>query len=133
MFSQFTQLAENVRRTSSEGSEGALKISNQVHRLKAWIAECPEKILDTWRAREVPIFSQQAIHKLISTNSAWTDEVNENRKKQKEAIKVDINWKKKLLDDIHQTQRQKEDFFQQNLLETQAEMSFFLPTDRQYL
>ena len=90
LFSQFTQLAENVRRTLPPGSEGALQISNQVHRLKACTAEGPEKILGTWRAREVPIFSQQAIHKLISANSAWTKEINEGRKKQKESIKMDI-------------------------------------------
>ena len=133
LFSQFTQLAENVRRTLPTGSEGALQISNQVHRLKAWTAEWPEKILETWRAREIPIFSQQAIHKLISANSAWIDEVNEIRKKQKETIKVDINRKKKLLDDIQHSQRQKEDSFQMNLLETQAEMSFFRPTDPQFV
>ena len=104
-----------------------------MHRFKARTAEWPEKIFDTLRSREVPIFSQQAIHKLIYANSAWTKVINDGRKKQKESIKMDITQKKKLLDDIYQTQRQKEDFYQQNLLETQAEMSFFLPTDRQYL
>ena len=79
------------------------------------------------------MFSQQAILKLISANSAWIEEVNEIRKKQKETIRVDINRKKKLLDDIQQSKCAKEDSFQINLLETQGEMSFFRPTDQQFV
>ena len=47
--------------------------------------------MSTWRERKIPLFKQEAIHKLIQANSAWIDEVNKNRKKQKETIKADIN------------------------------------------
>ena len=45
LFSQFTQLAENVRRTLPPGSEGAQQNSAQVQKLRARKAEWPEKIL----------------------------------------------------------------------------------------
>ena len=122
LFSQFTQLAENLCRTLPPGTEGVQAITAQVKKLRARKEEWPAKIMDTWQARQIPLFSQQAIHKLISANSAWVEEVNEIRKKQKETIRVDINRKKKLLDDIQQTKLAKEDSFQINLLETQADM-----------
>ena len=97
LFSQFTQLAENLCRTLPPGTEGVQAITAQVKKLRARKEEWPAKIMDTWQARQIPLFSQQAIHKLISDNSAWIEEVN--------YIRADS--KKKIIDDIQQHRRAK--------------------------
>ena len=132
LFQQFSQLVENLCRTLPPGTEGVQAINAQIKKLKARKEEWPAKIMDTWRDRQIPLFSQQAIHKLITANFAWIDEVNEIRKKQKETIRSDINRQKKILDDIQQHRRSQEDSYQINLLTTQAEMSWYQPNDVQF-
>ena len=107
-------------------------IATQIKKLKSHKEQWPAKIMATRREKQIPLFSQEAIHKLIQANSAWIDEVNKNRKKQKETIKADINRQKKLLDDIQQNRCSQEDNYQLQLLTTQAEMSWFQPNDAQY-
>ena len=56
---------------------------------------------------------------------SWVEEVNENRKRQREALKTDINRKKKIIDDINQKRLAQQDSYNTLLLTSQADMGWF--------
>ena len=56
--------------------------------------------------RNIPLFSSEAITKLIQAYLSMVEEVNESRRRQKESLRTDINRNKKQLDDIDQKKRQ---------------------------
>ena len=82
------------------------------------------------KAREI---SRKDWETICPSDSSIKRQVKEIHKKHTDTIRVDINRKKKILDDIQQTKRAKEDSFQINLLETQAKMSIFRPPDVQFV
>ena len=84
-------MADNLCRALPQGNDGAKTITAQIKKLKSRKEQWPGKIMTTLRERKIPLFTQEAIHKLIQANSSWVDEVNENRKRQRETIKTDIN------------------------------------------
>ena len=112
-----------------QANDGAKAITAQIKKLKSRKEQWLGKIMTTWRERKIPLFTQEAIHKLIQANSSWVDEVNENRKRQRETIKTDINRHKKILDDIQQKRLSQEDTYQTLLLTTRADMSWYHPSD----
>ena len=82
--------------------------------------------------RIIPLFSAEAITKLIQAYLSRVDEVNENRKSQREALKTDIGRKKRLLDDINQKRLNQHDTFHALSLTTQADMSWFAQHSYEY-
>ena len=78
-------------RALPQGNDGVTAITAQIKKSNTRKEQWPGKIMTTWRERKIPLFTQEAIHKLIQANSSWVDEVNENRKQQRETIKTDIN------------------------------------------
>ena len=125
MLTQFSILAENVAKALPLGNEGTKAITAQVKCLKSRKEKWPDKIITTWLQRNIPLFSSEAITKLIQAYLSWAEEVNESRRRQKESLHADINRKKKQLDDIDQKRGQTEDTYQSVLLACHVEMSFF--------
>ena len=95
MLTQFSILAENVAKALPLGNEGTKAITAQVKRLKSRKEKWPDKIITTWLQRNIPLFSSEAITKLIQAYLSWVEEVNESQRRQKESLRGDINRKKK--------------------------------------
>ena len=92
MLSNFCQLAENILNAlPKNGSTRAL--TEQVRKLKQTKEKWSDKIFITWLNRIIPMFTQEAILKLIQAYLCWVEEVNETRKRHREALKFDIDRK----------------------------------------
>ena len=65
MFTQFSQFAENVCKALPKGNEGTRAITAQVKKMKARKQKWPDKIMSTWLQRIIPLFTSEAILKLI--------------------------------------------------------------------
>ena len=102
MLNQLSLFAENVCKALPLGNEGTQAITAHVKRMKAKKEKWPDKIIKTLLKRVIPAFLTEAITKLIQSYLLRVDEVNENRKRQREALKTDIGRKKRLIDDIIQ-------------------------------
>ena len=87
----------------------------------------PEKIIQTWFKRNIPVFSSEAVTKLIQAYCSMVEEVTESRKRQKESLRADINRNKTQLDYIAQNRGNTEDTYQSVLLACRGEMSLFVP------
>ena len=64
---------------------------------------------------------------------SWVEEVNENRKRQREALKTDVNRKKKIIDDINQKRLAQQDSYNTLLLTSQADMGWFPAHSVEYI
>ena len=89
MLNQLTFLAENVCK-ALPSNERTRAINAQVKRMKSRKEKWPDKILHTWLKRILPLFSPEAITKLQEAYLSWVEEVNETRKRQREALKSDM-------------------------------------------
>ena len=56
LLNQFSILAENVQKALPLGYEGTKAIADQVKRLKSKKEKWPEKIIQTWLKRNIPVF-----------------------------------------------------------------------------
>ena len=111
MLTNFCQLAENISHALPK-NESTRAIADQVKKLKAKKEKWPEKNFATWLARVIPMFTQETILKLIQAYLSWVEEVNETRKRQREALKFDIDRKKRMLDTVDQKRLTQQDTFQ---------------------
>ena len=91
LYQQITQFAEYVVQALPKGADETKAISAQVEKMKNRSQSWPDKILAYWLERVIPLFSQESILKQIQAYLSWTDEINENRKRHRETLKVDIN------------------------------------------
>ena len=117
MLSNFCQLAENISNALSKNAD-TTAITDQVKRLKQTKEKWPDKIFQTWLNRVIPVFTQESIYKLIQSYLSWIEEVNESRKRQREALKVD---------NVDLQRIKQLDTYQALVLTTEAKMHF-LPT-----
>ena len=65
MLNQLSLFAENVCKALPKGNEGTRAITAQVKRMKSRKEKWPDKIITTWLQRIIPLFSSEAITKLI--------------------------------------------------------------------
>ena len=100
LLNQFSILAENIQKALPPGHEGSQRIADQIKCLKTKRERWPEKIIQTQLKCVIPVFSSEAVTKLIQAYCSMVEEVNESRKRQKVSLRADINRKKKQLDDI---------------------------------
>ena len=100
LLTQFSILANNIQKALPPGHEGSKSIADQIKCLKTKHEKWSEKIIQTWLKRNIPVFSSEAVTKLIQAYCSMVEEVNESQKRQKESLRADINRKKKQLDDI---------------------------------
>ena len=126
MLSNFCQLAENIS-NALPSNINTSAIKNQVKRLKQTKEKWPDKIFQTWLNRVIPVFTQESIYKLIQSYLSWVEEVNESRKRQREALKVYMDRKKRMLDNVFQQNIKQLDTYRALVLTTEAKMHF-LPT-----
>ena len=126
MLANFCQLAENISNALPKNAN-TRAITEQVKKLKQTKEKWSDKIFQTWLNRVIPIFTQEAILKLIQAYLSWVEEVNESRKRQREALKVDMDRKKRMLDSVDQKRLTQQDNYQTLLLTTEAKMSWFSP------
>ena len=70
LLTQFSILAENIQ-----------KANIQIKRLKTKHEKWPEKIIQTWLKRNIPVFSSEAVTKLIQAYCSMVEEVNESQKR----------------------------------------------------
>ena len=101
--------------------------------MKAHKQRWPDKVMTTWLQRIIPLFTTESILKLIQAYLSWVEEVNENRKRQREALKTDINRKKKIIDDINQKRLAQQDSYNTLLLTSQADMGWFPAHSVEYI
>ena len=73
------------------------------------------------------MFNQETILKLIQAYLSWVEEVNETRKRQREALK------KRMLDTVDQKRLTQQDTFQSLVLTTEADMTWFAPWEPDYV
>ena len=125
MYAQLRQFAEYVCKALPKGAEGTQAITAQVKKMKARKQRWPDKVMITWLQRIIPLFTTESILKLIQAYFSWGEEVNEHRKRQREALKTDINRKKKIIDDINQKRLAQQDSYNTLLLTSQADMGWF--------
>ena len=104
ILTQLQRMCDSVQKTAQPGSEGAAELAAQSRHLAARRERWPHKIMSVWKNRTVPVFSAEAITKLNQSYLAEDERVNDSRKRHKDALRADINRKKKTLDDI-QTKR----------------------------
>ena len=114
------------------GHEGSQRIADQIKCLKTKRERWPEKIIQTWLKRIIPVFSSEAVTKLIQAYCSMVEEVNESRKRQKESLRADINQKKKQLDDIATKRGKTEDIYQSVLLACRGELRLHQPHSFEY-
>ena len=126
MLANICQLAENISNALPK-NESTRAITEQVKKLKQTKEKWSDKIFQTWLARIIPMFTQEAILKLIQAYLSWVEEVNESRKRQREALKFDMDRKKRMLDSVDQKRLTQQDNYQTLLLITEAKMSWFSP------
>ena len=79
------------------------------------------------------MFTQESILKLIQAYLSWVEEVNETPKRQREALKFDIDRKKRMLDTVDQKRLTQQDTFQSLVLTTEADMTWFAPWEQDYV
>ena len=132
MLTNFCQLAENISHALPK-NESTRAIADQVKKLKAKKEKWPENFFATWLARVIPMFTQETILKLIQAYLSWVEEVNETRKRQREALKFDIDRKKLMLDTVDQKRLTQQDTFQSLVLTTEADMTWFAPWEQDYV
>ena len=132
ILSNFCQLAENISNALPKNAN-TRAITEQVKKLKQTKEKWSDKIFQTWLNRVIPIFTQEAILKLIQAYLSWVEEVNESRKRQREALKVDMDRKKRMLDSVDQKRLTQQDNYQTLLLTTEAKMSWFAPWKQGYV
>ena len=80
MLTNFCQFAENLS-NALPSNINTSAIKNQLKRLKQTKEKWPDKIFNTWLNREIPVFTQESIHKLIQSYTSWVEEVNKSRKR----------------------------------------------------
>ena len=81
--------------------------------------------MTAWLQIIIPLFTMELILKLIQAYLSWVEEVNENRKRQREALKTDIYRKKKIIDNINHKRLAQQDYYNTLLLTSQADMSWY--------
>ena len=62
--------------------------------------------MQVYRDRNLPVFTIEAVTKLNQAHTAFVDDVNDTRRRQKESLKSYMGRKKKQLDDL-QSKRDK--------------------------
>ena len=132
IYQQITQFAEYVVQALPKGADETKAISAQVEKMKNRSQSWPDKIMACWLERVIPLFTQESILKQIQAYLSWTDGINENRKRHRETLKMDINRCKKLIDNINSNRLSQQDEFNRSHLTTQAEMSWYSSNEREY-
>ena len=122
LYQQITQFAEYVVQALPKGADETKAISAQVEKMKNRSQSWPDKIMACWLERVIPLFTQESILKQIQAYLSWTEEINENRKRHRDTLKMDINRRKKLIDDINSKRLSQQDEFHKLHLTTQAEL-----------
>ena len=115
-----------------KGADETRAISAQVQKMKNRKQSWPDKIMATWLERVIPLFTQESILKQIQAYLSWTEEINENRKRHRDTLKMDITRCKKLIDDINSKRLSQQDEFHKLHLTTQAKMTWFSSNEREY-
>ena len=75
---QFSIQAENIQKALPAGHEATQRIADQIKCLKTKCERWPEKIIQTWLKRNIPVFSSEAVTKLIQAYCSMVEEVNES-------------------------------------------------------
>ena len=119
MLTNFCQLAENLS-NALPSNVNTSAIKNQLSRLCMTKEKWPDKIFNTWLNRKIPVFTQESIYKLIQSYTAWVEEVNESRKRQRDSLKVEMDRIKRSLDNVDQLRIKQIDAYQTLLLVNQA-------------
>jgi hypothetical protein len=74
LFSQFSQLAENIQKALPPDSQGQNEISQQILRINSKKEKWPSRILSLYRNRSLPVFSMEAVTKLNQAHDAFIND-----------------------------------------------------------
>ena len=100
MMQQFALLAESIQKALPPKNEGQRAIAQQLASINSKQEKWPQRILQVYRDRNLPVFTIEAVTKLNQAHTAFVDDVNDTRRRQKESLKSDMGRKKKQLDDL---------------------------------
>ena len=132
LFSQFSQLAENIQKALPPDSQGQNEISQQILRINSKKEKWPSRILFLYRNRSLPVFSMEAVTKLNQAHDAFINDVNDTRRRQKDSLKCDMARKKKQLDDMKYKEEKYVDSYESVVLSARNEQNLHRPNSFEY-
>ena len=120
---QFALLAESVQKALPPENEGQRAIAQQLSNINSKQEKWPQRIMQIYRDRNLPVFTIEAVTKLNQAHTAFVDDVNDSRRRQKESLKSDMGRKKKQLDDLQVRRDKCIDIFDQIAISSQREIN----------
>ena len=132
LLTQFSLLAESIQKSLPPDAQGQDAISQQLLRINSKQEKWPSRILSLYRNRTLPVFSMEGVTKLNQAHDAFINDVNDTRRRQKEALKSDMNRKKKQLDDMKAKKEKYIDTYESIVLAARNEQSLHSPTTFEY-
>jgi hypothetical protein len=127
MMQQFALLAESIQKALPPENEGQRAIAQQLANINSKQEKWPQRIMQVYRDRNLPVFTIEAVTKLNQAHTAFVDDVNDSRRRQKESLKSDMGRKKKQLDDLQARRDKCIDTFDQIAISCQREMNLYPP------
>ena len=127
LMQQFALLAESVQKALPPENEGQRAIAQQLSNINSKQEKWPQRIMQIYRDRNLPVFTIEAVTKLNQAHTAFVDDVNDSRRRQKESLKSDMGRKKKLLDDLQVRRDKCIDIFDQIAISSQREINLYPP------
>jgi hypothetical protein len=127
LMQQFALLAESVQKALPPENDGQKAIAQQLANINSKQEKWPQRIMQIYRDRNLPVFTIEAVTKLNQAHTAFVDDVNDSRRRQKESLKSDMGRKKKLLDDLQVRRDKCIDIFDQIAISSQREINLYPP------
>jgi hypothetical protein len=127
MMQQFALLAESIQKALPPENEGQRAIAQQLANINSKQEKWPQRILQVYRDRNLPVFTIEAVTKLNQAHTAFVDDVNDTRRRQKESLKSDMGRKKKQLDDLQSKRDKCIDSYESVVMSCQREQNLHPP------
>ena len=123
ILNQFSILAENIQKAigTNVNNAGIVSMTRQIQNIKQAREKWPSKILQTFKARKVPVMAVEHVTKLNQSHCSRIEFINDDRKRSKESLRADISRKKKLLDDLQSKRDKMLDGFEAQLSQQRNE------------
>ena len=129
MQKHLVDVTRSIQSCFEPGSDQYNKLAKYSEKVVQKREKWPEKIIQTWQNRVVPVWSSETITKCNQARVSQIDFANENRKKLQNSFLGDINRVKRKIDDIHKKRNNLEEKYNETSLSSTAQLQLLGPRD----
>ena len=126
---QLSTLSNSLQQCFDPGSQQFQTLAKYTTKIARKREKWPDKILETWRNRVVPVYSPESITKVNQARVSQIEFANEQRKRLQTSYQSDIARCKKKLDDVSKKRDTCEEKYNDQALNSQSQLSLLDPRD----